>query len=123
MATDKDTTDFNTDDDDIEDIPGIMRDHPTVDKQLCNCVTPGCENDALVRHTKDERFPDGPMCFDCRKTAVKCEVCNVYCKNLYYCGNPNQSQRHAMCKEFVGRRRSMFCGRYGCGHQIVVDDV
>jgi hypothetical protein len=120
MASDKDT-DFNTDDDDIEDIPGIMRDHPTVDKQLCECVTTGCENDALVRHKKDKkRFPGGPMCFDCRKEpVVKCEVCNAYCKDVYYCGNPNQ--RHAMCKEFVGRRRHMFCGRYGCGHQIVVD--
>ena len=121
MASNKDTTKFDTDDDDIDDLPGIMRDHPKVAKQLCECVTPGCENDALVRHKKDKRFPGGPMCFECRRTVAKCEVCDAYCKDVYYCGNPNQ--RHAMCKDFVGRRRQTFCGRYGCGYEIVVNVV
>jgi hypothetical protein len=114
---------FNTDDDDIDDMPGIMRDHPKVDKQLCECVTEGCEGDALVRHRKDKkRFPAGPMCFQCRKTLLrKCEVCNDYCGEVYLCANP--VEKHAMCKQFVGRRRHLFCGRYGCGHNVVVEEV
>lgn len=114
---------FNTDDEDIDDLPGIMRDHPIVDKQLCKCVTDGCERDALVRHKKDKkRFPQGAMCFECRKTTVfKCEVCNDYCPEVYLCANP--VEKHALCKKFVGRRRHLFCGRYGCGHNVVVEEV
>ena len=110
---------FNTDDDDIEDLPGIMRDHPSVDKQLCACITEGCERDALVRHKRDrKRFPHGPMCYHCRKTLFKCEVCNDFCGEVYFCANP--VEKHAVCKNFIGRRRHLFCGRYGCGHNVVV---
>lgn len=109
---------LNTDDE-IEDLPGIVRDHPSVDKQLCACITEGCERDALVRHKNDERFPDGPMCYHCRKTLLfKCEVCNDFCGDLYFCANP--VEKHAVCKNFIGRRRHSFCGRYGCGYNVVV---
>ena len=118
MATYKIHEQFDTDDDEIDEIPGIMRDHPDVDKQLCECVTPGCERDALARHKRDKkRFPAGPMCFECRKTLLKCEVCDDFCGEVYLCANP--VEKHAICKVFC--RKNMFCGRYGCGHKMVVE--
>ena len=89
MSLEEEELNFNTDDDDIEDLYGIVRDHPSVDKQLCACITEGCERDALVRHKTDrKRFPHGPMCYHCRKTLFKCEVCNDLCGEVYFCANP-----------------------------------
>jgi hypothetical protein len=106
---------FNTDDDDIEDMPGIVRDHPSVDKQLCECAIEGCERDALVRHKKDKkRFPAGPMCFQCRQTLFKCEVCNDFCAEVCFCANP--VEKHVVCKTFA--RKGMYCARYGCGYLL-----
>ena len=111
--------DYDTDDDDIDQLPGIVRDHPNVDKQLCQCIIQGCERDALVRHKKDKkRFPAGPMCYECRlNTLIKCEVCVDYCGEVVLCANPEK--KHAMCKSFA--RQGMYCGRYGCGYLMVVE--